>query len=136
MTDIERALIEYDGDNTKPYCDLVYKALKELRDNRWIPVTERLPESGTHVLLSCKIRPNDSGYVCDGYYAAPKTIECDGSGDCACEYDEEEDKYFLLEGWYEVIKNWDDFSSICIDDFVTHWRTLPTSPADNAQGLV
>jgi len=32
MTDIERALIEYDGDNGKPYCDLAYRALKEMRD--------------------------------------------------------------------------------------------------------
>ncbi len=29
--DLNRALIEYDGDNSKPYCDLVYKALKEMK---------------------------------------------------------------------------------------------------------
>lgn len=32
MADIEKALVEYDGDNSKPYCDLVYKALKEMRE--------------------------------------------------------------------------------------------------------
>lgn len=31
MTDIEKALVCYDGDNSKPYCDLVFKALKELQ---------------------------------------------------------------------------------------------------------
>lgn len=31
MTEIEKALIYYDGDNSKPYCDLVYKALKLLQ---------------------------------------------------------------------------------------------------------
>lgn len=29
MTDIELALIEYDGDGSKPYCDVVYNALKK-----------------------------------------------------------------------------------------------------------
>jgi len=28
MTELERALIEYNGDNSKPFCDLVYKALR------------------------------------------------------------------------------------------------------------
>ena len=27
MTELEKALMYYDGDNTKPFCDLVYKAL-------------------------------------------------------------------------------------------------------------
>ena len=31
MTDIEKALVCYDGDNSKPYCDLVYEALKEMQ---------------------------------------------------------------------------------------------------------
>lgn len=29
MTDLELAMIHYDGDGSKPYCDLVYQALKE-----------------------------------------------------------------------------------------------------------
>jgi hypothetical protein len=35
MTDIELALIKYDGDGSKPYCDVVYNALKkqQLADN-------------------------------------------------------------------------------------------------------
>lgn len=31
MTEIEKALMEYDGDNSKPYCDLVWAGLKELQ---------------------------------------------------------------------------------------------------------
>ncbi len=101
-------------------------------ENRWIPVAEQLPESGVHVLISCEIKPSGSKYVCDGYYAAAKTIVCEDNGDCACEYDDKKDEYFLLEGYYEVIKNWDDFSSIVIDDFVTHWRPLPAVPEQEA----
>lgn len=32
MTDIELAMAHYDGNGDMPYCDLVWKALKLLRD--------------------------------------------------------------------------------------------------------
>lgn len=99
---------------------------------RWIPVTERLPESGKHVMVACEVHSYGGGvhgkYVCDGYYAAPKSMTGGCGDDFATEYDEEDDEYYLLEGWYEVIKNWDDYNSIVIPDFVTHWMPLPEAP--------
>lgn len=95
---------------------------------QWIPVSESLPESGIHVLLSCEIRPIGRRYVCVGYYAASKTLIGGYGDEYGTEYDDDKDEYFLLEGWYEVIKNWDDFSSVAIGDFVTHWMLLPEPP--------
>lgn len=95
---------------------------------QWIPVTERLPESGVHVLLCCEVRPSGSKYVCDGYYAAKLSIDAGHSCDLDTDYDEEKDTFYLPEGFYEVIKNWDDYSSIVIEDFVTHWMPLPAPP--------
>ena len=97
---------------------------------QWIPVTERLPENGVHVLLCCEIHRCDGEitgkYVCDGYYAeANKLIARED------EYNKEDDEYYLCEGWYEVIKNWDDYNSVTVEDFVTHWMPLP-QPAEEA----
>ena len=94
----------------------------------WVSVEDEKPESGKHVLLCCEVRPSGKRYVCDGFYAQSKTITTICDGDNNYEYDEETDEFYLIEGYYEIIKNWDDYSSIVIDDFVTHWCPLPEPP--------
>ena len=100
----------------------------------WISVKDRLPENGVHVLLCCETHRYGGEiagkYVCDGYYAEANKIIAGGfPEECDCEYSEEDDEYYLREGWYEVIKNWDDYNSVAVKDFVTHWMPLP-QPAE------
>ena len=99
----------------------------------WISVKDRLPDNGKHVLAACEIRLIYGGkktYVCEAFYAAQHTLpEGKYPEDDECfDYDEEEDEYYLKEGWYEAIHNWDEYSSVVIEDFVTHWMPLPEPP--------
>ncbi len=113
-------------DNDAISIDLAITALQDYQP--WIPVSNVKPESGKHVLLCCEIKPLGKRYVCDGYYAQSKTITTICDDDNSCEYDEETDEYYLIEGYYEIIKNCDYYSSIAIEDFVTHWKPLPEPP--------
>lgn len=98
----------------------------------WIGVEERLPESGEHCLVSCTVKRCDGTlgqYICVGYYAEKfKHLAYGVDDDCVSEYNEENDEYYIAEGWYEVIKNWDDYGFVAIDDTVTHWVPLPEPP--------
>ena len=106
---------------------------------RWVRCEEEHPKSGTHVLACCEVHGIGgyrSRYVCDAFHTDAKSIPCQYSDDIDSEYDEETDEYYFPEGWWEVIKNWDDYSCVAINDFVTHWMPLPEPPQEVQDGPI
>jgi hypothetical protein len=42
---------------------------------------------------------------------------------------EEKDNYYVPEGWYEQLENWNEYGSLpVIEGDITHWIPLPDSP--------
>ena len=104
-----------------PYCR-IYEL--EFR-NRWIPVSERLPENDNPVLAVARYN-EDKGYrkVIRASYARINEIPL-GDG-CEpwplCTFDPVEGEYFVPEGWYET-NEYED-----VNYQVTHWMPLPDLP--------
>lgn len=98
--------------------------------NRWIPVEESKPAAGKKVYVICESKDYGSGrkhyFQTIAYYIPYMTVKeedfmCDeffGDGD----YNEEEDKYYTPEGWYE----WQSVPDMNwrIYDHVAHWMPL------------
>lgn len=113
----------------KDYTELVEELQESKQESKqvWIPVTERLPENNVHVLLSCRTYGGNK-YVCDGFHTEKFSTPTEFYEDIDADYNEETDEYYFPEGWWEVIKNWDDYSCVAIEDTVTHWMPLPEPP--------
>ena len=111
------------------------KEIAELREKqRWIPVSERLPEPETDVLAVC----NRNGYifVIPAIYEDGKMLTQDSAWNwndiyCYGLYDEKADDYYIPEGWWENRQfNPDDVYNNPVDCAVTHWMPLPEAPED------
>ena len=96
---------------------------------QWIPVSE-LPNDNREVEVTCEVKRLDGKkyrYTCHASYVHRYSIESTGYNnweECD-EYNEEEDMYYALPGWYERVHNWDDYSYCAIEDYVLAWRELP-----------
>lgn len=96
--------------------------------DRWISVDERLPTSGLKVLATYINRAGKRRTICAEWVAA-KTVESSDSSDIGV-YDEESDMYFEPEGWYEQMDNWEEYTSLVVNEGeIDYWMPLPTAPA-------
>ena len=101
---------------------------------RWIPVTERLPENEKDVLIAFTRKGlNGDIYRCVGmaFHTDGKTTTEDTSyswelDNVDMEYDEKNDAYIIPEGWWETVNFAENFTAV--DMRVTHWMPLPEAP--------
>lgn len=70
------------------------------------------------------------GRVVKAQFLAKFSVECSYDEYGFCEYNDNSDTYFYPAGWYEIIDNWGDFSSVKFDEShnPTHWMPLPDYP--------
>jgi hypothetical protein len=58
-----------------------------------------------------------------------------GVDDESCvEYCEEKDEWYLKEGWYELIDNWDYSLAAIVEGVVDYWMPMPPAPDTVSDG--
>jgi hypothetical protein len=92
----------------------------------WIPVDFRLPAHNTNVLATYKNSHGKRRVIVAHYLERWK--EESFSDENNDEYSEELDIYYLKEGWYENLENWDYSSVVVSEGEVSHWMPLPEWP--------
>lgn len=116
------------------FCRDLWVVRKALERQRWIPCSERLPEVETEVLAMCD--RNGYRFVCPAIYEDGKMSEANSVWHweelwAYGGYDEENDCYFVPEGWWENrLFNQDDVCNNLIDCPVTHWMPLHEPPEE------
>lgn len=105
---------------------------EEEKTGGWIPVTERLPDPETEVLITARRKYKSGGCVdiiTTALYEDGNMLECDSCWDWVDidgEYDEENDCYIITEGWWEDRHfNPDEVYNNLVDDEVIAWMPLP-----------
>lgn len=100
---------------------------------RWIPVTQRLPESQTPVLVVAVSKGMRFPYIFKAAHINHHEITEDEygwtDGEYDSEYDEENDCFWLPECWYECNAVEGNANWVMDDDYsITHWMPLPQPP--------
>lgn len=93
-------------------------------ESKWIPCSERLPEET--VLVTVETKTFRHRYICEAVWIPRWTWKAsfDNWEDCS-EYNEDDDEFYVNEGWYERVHNWDEYSYVGIEDTVLAWMPLP-----------
>lgn len=102
--------------------------LEQLSPPQPVSVIDRLPKPETKVLAHYFNDLGNGRTICAIW--VPAKTRCDSTGDDDfTEYDEDEDKFYWPEGWYEAIENWDDFGWVKVNEGeVMYWQPLPQWP--------
>lgn len=101
----------------------------------WIKCVERMPECGTPV-QAYYLNSHGKGRTIRAHHIKAWTVEVEPDDpDVECvEYSEQQEAYYLLEGWYELMDNWEQYSSIAVTEgVITQWAPLLPAPKESGE---
>lgn len=102
----------------------------------WSLAADELPSCGKPV-LAYYLNSHGKGRRIRAEYVKAWTVQADdlSDPDTECvEYSEKEDAYYIRQGWYELIDNWDEYGRIAVHEgVITHWQELPAAPSAGSQ---
>jgi hypothetical protein len=128
--------VSYGNVEMEPYKDGDYvrwsdiEAILNEESEGWLPI-ESAPK-GKPILVHYT-NSYGKGRIVKAYYIERFSEEASSESEND-EYNEVDDTYYTLPGWYEMIDNWDDYSAVAINSDPTHWMLLPDSPTRPADG--
>ena len=94
----------------------------------WRPASDK-PEHGKTVLATYLNQCGKRRRVRAFYIGQYEEEEGSEDDELCVEYCEEKDEWYLKEGWYELIDNWDTYSSVAIvEGVVDYWMPMPPAP--------
>jgi len=94
----------------------------------WRPASE-LPEEDQIVIATYLNQFGKRRRVRAVYIRQYEEEEGSEDDESCVEYCEEQDEWYLKEGWYELIDNWDNYSSVAIvEGVVDYWMPMPPAP--------
>jgi len=101
----------------------------------WRPMSEGLPDNGQPVLASYA-NSYGSRKVIRAYHVQ-KFGELwfldpyEDDDEVLYEYNDADDRYYLREGWYELIDNWPDYASVAVcEGTIDYWMPIPDKPKE------
>ena len=99
-------------------------ALKE--QLRWRPVSE-LPEKD-QIVIATYLNGYGKRRRVRAVYIRQYEEEAGDDDELCVEYCEEQDEWYLKEGWYELIDNWDYSLAAIVEGVVDYWMPMPPAP--------
>ena len=92
----------------------------------WNSVKICLPKKGQQVLATYKNSYGRRVTIIASYVREHEEESGYDDDESTYEYCEEDDAYYLKEGWYELIDNWPDYSSVAVcEGEVDYWMQIP-----------
>ena len=92
----------------------------------WRPASE-LPEKD-QIVIATYLNGYGKRRRVSAVYVRQYEEEAGDDDELCVEYCEEQDEWYLKEGWYELIDNWDYSLVAIVEGVVDYWMPMPPAP--------